>query len=63
MLCRYNDNIKKCTAIPLSKDHCPTQYEERIRIQKAGGQVRYPRLSRPERRHQWSRDVDRKCDM
>ena len=31
---------KKFVGLTLTKDHNPTQYEERMRIQKAGGQVR-----------------------
>ncbi|XP_077998593.1 integrin-linked kinase-associated serine/threonine phosphatase 2C-like [Glandiceps talaboti] len=43
-LCRYNEDSKKEIAIPLTKDHTPTQYEERQRIQKAGGTVREGRV-------------------
>jgi hypothetical protein len=40
VLCRYNKEPKTHSAIPLSKSHNPTDYEERMRIQKAGGNVR-----------------------
>lgn len=40
ILCRYNEESQKHTALSLSKEHNPTQYEERMRIQKAGGNVR-----------------------
>ncbi|XP_071944453.1 integrin-linked kinase-associated serine/threonine phosphatase 2C-like isoform X2 [Antedon mediterranea] len=39
LLCRYNEDSKVDHFLPLSRDHSPTQYEERIRIQKAGGKV------------------------
>lgn len=42
ILCRYNEESQKHAALSLSKEHNPTQYEERMRIQKAGGNVRYP---------------------
>lgn len=41
ILCRYNEESQKHAALSLSKEHNPTQYEERMRIQKAGGNVRY----------------------
>ncbi|KAL9844554.1 integrin-linked kinase-associated serine/threonine phosphatase 2C isoform 2-T2 [Geothlypis trichas] len=41
ILCRYNEESQKHTALSLSKEHNPTQYEERMRIQKAGGNVRF----------------------
>ena len=34
-------NEKKCVTLPLSKEHNPTIYEERMRIQRAGGTVRW----------------------
>lgn len=40
ILCRYNEDSQKHAALSLSKEHNPTQYEERMRIQKAGGNVR-----------------------
>ncbi|XP_041480170.1 integrin-linked kinase-associated serine/threonine phosphatase 2C-like isoform X2 [Lytechinus variegatus] len=43
-LCRYNPETEKHQFLPLSKDHTPTQYEERMRIQKAGGTVRNGRV-------------------
>uniref|UniRef100_H3AWP3 Integrin-linked kinase-associated serine/threonine phosphatase 2C n=1 Tax=Latimeria chalumnae TaxID=7897 RepID=H3AWP3_LATCH len=44
VLCRYNEESGKPVALPLSKEHNPTQYEERMRIQKAGGTVRDGRV-------------------
>ncbi|XP_009566013.1 integrin-linked kinase-associated serine/threonine phosphatase 2C [Cuculus canorus] len=44
ILCRYNEESRKHTALSLSKEHNPTQYEERMRIQKAGGNVRDGRV-------------------
>ncbi|KAH0509352.1 Integrin-linked kinase-associated serine/threonine phosphatase 2C [Microtus ochrogaster] len=47
ILCRYNEESQKHAALSLSKEHNPTQYEERMRIQKAGGNVRCSVSSRP----------------
>ncbi|XP_020643120.1 integrin-linked kinase-associated serine/threonine phosphatase 2C isoform X2 [Pogona vitticeps] len=44
ILCRYNEESQKHTALSLSKEHNPTQYDERMRIQKAGGNVREGRV-------------------
>nr|XP_045004221.1 integrin-linked kinase-associated serine/threonine phosphatase 2C isoform X1 [Jaculus jaculus] len=44
ILCRYNEESHKHAALSLSKEHNPTQYEERMRIQKAGGNVRDGRV-------------------
>nr|XP_033813784.1 integrin-linked kinase-associated serine/threonine phosphatase 2C isoform X3 [Geotrypetes seraphini] len=44
VLCRYNEESQKPTALMLSREHNPTQYEERMRIQKAGGNVRDGRV-------------------
>uniref|UniRef100_A0A8C3YPD8 Integrin-linked kinase-associated serine/threonine phosphatase 2C n=1 Tax=Catagonus wagneri TaxID=51154 RepID=A0A8C3YPD8_9CETA len=44
ILCRYNEDSQKHAALSLSKEHNPTQYEERMRIQKAGGNVRDGRV-------------------
>ncbi|XP_030071682.1 integrin-linked kinase-associated serine/threonine phosphatase 2C isoform X3 [Microcaecilia unicolor] len=44
ILCRYNEGSQKPTALILSREHNPTQYEERMRIQKAGGNVRDGRV-------------------
>ncbi|XP_028924908.1 integrin-linked kinase-associated serine/threonine phosphatase 2C isoform X2 [Ornithorhynchus anatinus] len=44
ILCRYNEENQKHAALSLSKEHNPTQYEERMRIQKAGGNVRDGRV-------------------
>lgn len=44
MIVRYSAEQKQHQIIPLSKEHNPTQYEERMRIQKAGGSVRDGRL-------------------
>ncbi|XP_053245672.1 integrin-linked kinase-associated serine/threonine phosphatase 2C [Podarcis raffonei] len=44
LLCRYNEESQKYTALSLSKEHNPTQYDERMRIQKAGGNVREGRV-------------------
>lgn len=37
---RYKEAEEKEVAIPLTKDHSPLAYEERMRIQKAGGTVK-----------------------
>lgn len=42
VLCRVNSN--KPSAIPLTQDHSPTQYNERIRIEKSGGYVKDGRV-------------------
>nr|XP_060477471.1 integrin-linked kinase-associated serine/threonine phosphatase 2C [Panthera onca] len=44
ILCRFNEESQKHAALSLSKEHNPTQYEERMRIQKAGGNVRDGRV-------------------
>ncbi|XP_006820150.1 integrin-linked kinase-associated serine/threonine phosphatase 2C-like [Saccoglossus kowalevskii] len=44
VLCRYNKESDKNMGISLSKEHSPTLYEERQRIQKAGGTVRDGRV-------------------
>ncbi|XP_046891541.1 integrin-linked kinase-associated serine/threonine phosphatase 2C [Hypomesus transpacificus] len=48
VLCRMEQeekiNEKKCVTLPLSKEHNPTIYEERMRIQRAGGTVRDGRV-------------------
>ncbi|KAK0056772.1 integrin-linked kinase-associated serine/threonine phosphatase 2C [Biomphalaria pfeifferi] len=44
VLCRYKEDLKKCVGIPLTTDHSPSLYEERMRIQKAGGSVRDGRV-------------------
>jgi len=44
VLCRFSEPLGQCVAIALTKDHSPSIYEERIRIQKAGGQVREGRV-------------------
>uniref|UniRef100_A0A2R5L8X9 Putative serine/threonine protein phosphatase n=2 Tax=Ornithodoros turicata TaxID=34597 RepID=A0A2R5L8X9_9ACAR len=44
ILCRRNAESGKHVAVPLTKDHNPTDYEERMRIQKAGGNVRDGRV-------------------
>jgi len=43
ILCRQGEN-DKLSAVTLTKDHEPTAYEERMRIQKAGGSVRDGRV-------------------
>ncbi|KAG8580639.1 hypothetical protein GDO81_007375 [Engystomops pustulosus] len=44
LLCRMNEETQKPTVLSLSKEHSPTQYEERMRIQRAGGNVRDGRV-------------------
>ncbi|XP_071110278.1 integrin-linked kinase-associated serine/threonine phosphatase 2C-like [Haliotis cracherodii] len=44
ILCRYKEDQAKCVAVPLSTDHSPGVYEERMRIQKSGGHVREGRV-------------------
>ncbi|XP_005101909.1 integrin-linked kinase-associated serine/threonine phosphatase 2C [Aplysia californica] len=44
ILCRYKESEGKHVAIPLTADHNPTVYEERMRIQKAGGFVKEGRV-------------------
>lgn len=44
ILCRYNKEANKFVSVPLSIDHSPTDYKERMRIQKAGGYVRDGRV-------------------
>lgn len=44
MLCRYKEDEKKCVPVPLTTDHSPSVYAERMRIQKAGGHVRDGRV-------------------
>lgn len=44
VLCRYKESEGKHVAIPLTVDHSPNVYEERMRIQKAGGYVRDGRV-------------------
>ncbi|KAF5898600.1 integrin-linked kinase-associated serine/threonine phosphatase 2C isoform X1, partial [Clarias magur] len=47
VLCRVEhteDGEEKCVCVPLSKEHNPTIYEERMRIQRAGGTVRDGRV-------------------
>lgn len=43
LLCRCGEN-GETSVVSLSKDHSPSQYEERMRIQKAGGTVREGRV-------------------
>ncbi|XP_046850839.1 integrin-linked kinase-associated serine/threonine phosphatase 2C-like [Xenia sp. Carnegie-2017] len=43
LLCRSSEEGKH-SVLSLTKDHSPTQYEERLRIQKAGGNVRDGRV-------------------
>ncbi|KAE8604552.1 hypothetical protein XENTR_v10014740 [Xenopus tropicalis] len=44
LLCRINKENQKHVVLSLSREHNPTQYEERMRIQKAGGNVRDGRV-------------------
>lgn len=46
VLCRMEaaggaDGQRRAVTLALSKEHNPTIYEERMRIQRAGGTVRY----------------------
>ncbi|CAI9719935.1 integrin-linked kinase-associated serine/threonine phosphatase 2C-like [Octopus vulgaris] len=44
ILCRYKENTQQYVAVPLTTEHHPTVYEERMRIQKAGGHVKDGRV-------------------
>lgn len=49
VLCRMEetevvDGQRRSVTLALSKEHNPTIYEERMRIQRAGGTVRYSRF-------------------
>ncbi|TSX85979.1 Integrin-linked kinase-associated serine/threonine phosphatase 2C [Bagarius yarrelli] len=47
VLCRMEptkDGVERCVCVALSKEHNPTIYEERMRIQRAGGTVRDGRV-------------------
>ncbi|XP_053315096.1 integrin-linked kinase-associated serine/threonine phosphatase 2C [Spea bombifrons] len=44
LLCRVNEDSQKPAVLSLTKAHNPTQYEERMRIQRAGGNVRDGRV-------------------
>ncbi|KAL8601879.1 hypothetical protein ACOMHN_020614 [Nucella lapillus] len=44
ILCRHKAEEDKCLAVPLTTDHSPSVYAERMRIQKAGGYVREGRV-------------------
>ncbi|XP_040204895.1 integrin-linked kinase-associated serine/threonine phosphatase 2C isoform X1 [Rana temporaria] len=44
IMCRMNEETQRPTVLSLSREHNPTQYEERMRIQKAGGNVRNGRV-------------------
>lgn len=39
ILCRYHKESKRHAAFPLSREHNPSNYDERKRIEKAGGRV------------------------
>lgn len=41
---RYDEKKKGFTGLALTTDHNPTSYEERMRIQKAGGTVKDGRV-------------------
>ncbi|KAK3715046.1 hypothetical protein QZH41_012112 [Actinostola sp. cb2023] len=43
LLCRCNEE-GKISVVPLTKDHSPSEYNERMRIQKAGGLVKDGRV-------------------
>lgn len=38
---RFKEDEIRCVPVPLTVDHNPSVYAERMRIQKAGGNVRY----------------------
>ncbi|KAK3589508.1 hypothetical protein CHS0354_041628 [Potamilus streckersoni] len=44
VLCRYKTDSGGCVPVPLSTAHNPSLYEERMRIQKAGGHVKDGRV-------------------
>ncbi|XP_052760071.1 integrin-linked kinase-associated serine/threonine phosphatase 2C-like [Mya arenaria] len=44
VLCRYKEETNSCTAVSLSVPHNPSIYEERMRIQKQGGNVKDGRV-------------------
>lgn len=44
ILCRYKEDAQQYVPVPLTTNHNPTVYEERIRIQKAGGHVKDGRV-------------------
>lgn len=41
VLCRNKNEEAKDIGISLTRDHNPTVFEERMRIEKAGGHVKY----------------------
>ncbi|GAU97666.1 hypothetical protein RvY_08923-2 [Ramazzottius varieornatus] len=45
VLCRYDKNTNSHKAVPLTVDHSPDKYEERIRIQQQGGRVKEGRIN------------------
>lgn len=44
VLCRKHSDSDECIALPLTVDHSPMMYDERMRIQKAGGFVKDGRV-------------------
>ncbi|GAB1606405.1 integrin-linked kinase-associated serine/threonine phosphatase 2C-like [Argonauta hians] len=44
ILCRYKEDTQQYVAVPLTTEHHPSVYEERMRIQKAGGHVKDGRV-------------------